>query len=336
MLTSISTSVRRELLRELDRLAAVASTAGDFDPLVAREDRFESLGEEEVVVRDEDADRLCLLCLRGALSNPRCYGRNVEEDVREQIQKLLVTGDNRLKQGVDPAKVRESWEQALALAREAGLEERIRPLVELQARRSRPAARLRIASIRSAWRRTSCAADASRAASFGHGSAAAVARARASSSMSSGSTRTPASGARTPAGHRCASRRRSGRTPSPRAAPGRAARRGSAAQGRGWLRGGAGSRRGRRGRGARRSARPSSAASFRAVAGERQRPSPGAGEGVGESDDVLPLGERADAEEARRTSGAGWTEKRSRSTPLETTSIFPAASGSFVSSSRRR
>jgi hypothetical protein len=56
----------------------------------------------------------------------------VAEDVRERIQKLLVTGDNRLKQGVAPAKARESWEQALALAREAGLEERIRPLVELR------------------------------------------------------------------------------------------------------------------------------------------------------------------------------------------------------------
>jgi len=53
-------------------------------------------------------------------------------EVNERIQKLLVTGDNRLKQGVDPAKARESWEQALALAREAGLEERIRPLVEVR------------------------------------------------------------------------------------------------------------------------------------------------------------------------------------------------------------
>ena len=44
-------------------------------------------------------------------------------DNRERIQKLLVTGDNRLKQGVDPEKVRGSYEQALALAREAGLEE---------------------------------------------------------------------------------------------------------------------------------------------------------------------------------------------------------------------
>ena len=56
----------------------------------------------------------------------------MEGGVRERIQKLLVTGDNRLKQGVDPAKVRESWEQALTLAREAGLEDRIRPLVEVR------------------------------------------------------------------------------------------------------------------------------------------------------------------------------------------------------------
>jgi hypothetical protein len=56
----------------------------------------------------------------------------VAEDVRERIQHLLVTGDNRLKQGVSTEKVRESYEQALALAREAGLEEAIRPLVEVR------------------------------------------------------------------------------------------------------------------------------------------------------------------------------------------------------------
>jgi hypothetical protein len=55
-----------------------------------------------------------------------------EDDVHQRIQKLLVTGDNRLKQGVDPRKARESWEQALEVAREAGLEERIRPLVEVR------------------------------------------------------------------------------------------------------------------------------------------------------------------------------------------------------------
>ena len=54
------------------------------------------------------------------------------EDPHERIQKLLVTGDNRLKQGVDPQKARESWEQALAVAREAGLEETVRPLVEVR------------------------------------------------------------------------------------------------------------------------------------------------------------------------------------------------------------
>ena len=119
----------------------------------------------------------------------------MEEDARERIQKLLVTGDNRLKQGVDPAKARESWEQALELAREAGLEERIRPLVEvrladLEQRRPTedrldplrlaadvvPGGRLARGLVRARQRRG-------------------LARARAASaSTSSGSTRTPASG----------------------------------------------------------------------------------------------------------------------------------------------
>jgi hypothetical protein len=51
---------------------------------------------------------------------------------REKIQKLLVTGDNRLKQGVDPEKARQSFLQALDVAREAGLEEQVRPLVEIR------------------------------------------------------------------------------------------------------------------------------------------------------------------------------------------------------------
>jgi len=55
-----------------------------------------------------------------------------ERDAHERIQHLLVTGDNRLKQGVDPEKARASWEQALEVAREAGLEDTIRPLVELR------------------------------------------------------------------------------------------------------------------------------------------------------------------------------------------------------------
>jgi hypothetical protein len=65
--------------------------------------------------------------------NVHCYAQKVKpEEARERIQKLLVTGDNRLKQGVDPAKVRQSYEQALEAAREAGLEESVRPLVEVR------------------------------------------------------------------------------------------------------------------------------------------------------------------------------------------------------------
>jgi hypothetical protein len=55
-----------------------------------------------------------------------------DPDARARIQRLLVTGDTRLKQGVAPAKVRESYEAALAAAREAGLEDAVRPLVELR------------------------------------------------------------------------------------------------------------------------------------------------------------------------------------------------------------
>jgi hypothetical protein len=55
-----------------------------------------------------------------------------EAEVRERIQKLILTGDNRLKQGVDATKVRESYEQALELAREHGMEERIRPLIDVR------------------------------------------------------------------------------------------------------------------------------------------------------------------------------------------------------------
>jgi hypothetical protein len=56
----------------------------------------------------------------------------VTAEPRERIQKLLVTGDNRLKQGVAPEKVRATYEEALALARAHGLEERVRPLVEVR------------------------------------------------------------------------------------------------------------------------------------------------------------------------------------------------------------
>ena len=56
----------------------------------------------------------------------------MEETQHEMIRKLLVTGDNRLKQGVDPEKARESFLRALEVAREAGLEEQVRPLVEVR------------------------------------------------------------------------------------------------------------------------------------------------------------------------------------------------------------
>ena len=55
-----------------------------------------------------------------------------ETTARAQIHDLLLTGDNRLKQGVAPVKVRETWERALAVAREAGLEASVGPLIEVR------------------------------------------------------------------------------------------------------------------------------------------------------------------------------------------------------------
>ena len=70
------------------------------------------------------------------------YATDVKSDdgARTKIQRLLVTGDNRLKQGVSPEKVRESYEQALEVARAAGLEDAVRPLVELRLADLPPAA----------------------------------------------------------------------------------------------------------------------------------------------------------------------------------------------------
>jgi hypothetical protein len=55
-----------------------------------------------------------------------------EEEAREKIHDLLVTGDNRLKQGVSADKIRANYERALAVAREHGLEGSVRPLVEVR------------------------------------------------------------------------------------------------------------------------------------------------------------------------------------------------------------
>jgi hypothetical protein len=55
-----------------------------------------------------------------------------EAEAREKIHNLLLTGDNRLKQGVSAEKIRQSYEQALSIAEEAGLAESVRPLIEIR------------------------------------------------------------------------------------------------------------------------------------------------------------------------------------------------------------
>ncbi len=122
----------------------------------------------------------------------RSWGR--PDDARATIQRLLVTGDNRLKQGVALEKVRESYLAALDAARAAGLEDAVRPLVELRLADLERLGASRSSSTRSACRLTSCASAARRAARFGRGRSAASSSAAPSASSSCGSTRTPASG----------------------------------------------------------------------------------------------------------------------------------------------
>ena len=55
-----------------------------------------------------------------------------EAAARAKIHDLLVTGDNRLKQGVRPEKVRQTWDEALEIARERGLEAGVGPLVAIR------------------------------------------------------------------------------------------------------------------------------------------------------------------------------------------------------------
>ena len=125
-----------ELRGELHGLPSVARVADDVDAVVRVENRLQSLGEQPMVVRDEHADsRGAGNGFHGSLNrNVPCYAPFVkgDEDARERIHKLLVTGDNRLKQGTGAAKARQSYEAALALAVESGLEETVRPLVEIR------------------------------------------------------------------------------------------------------------------------------------------------------------------------------------------------------------
>jgi hypothetical protein len=49
----------------------------------------------------------------------------------ERIRKLIALGDSRQKQGL-PGKARESYAEALELAREAGIDESLGALIELR------------------------------------------------------------------------------------------------------------------------------------------------------------------------------------------------------------
>ena len=104
---------------------AVLGPPDDGDAAVGGEDRLERLGEETLVVGDHDTNPV-----RPHRRVP--YPRMNTDEAREKIHDLLLTGDNRLKQGVSAEKIRQSYEDALALAREHGLEESVGPLIEIR------------------------------------------------------------------------------------------------------------------------------------------------------------------------------------------------------------
>ena len=54
------------------------------------------------------------------------------EQAAERVRKLIIVGDNRLKQGgVDKfAKARGTFQQALRMAEEAGIDDHFRPFIE--------------------------------------------------------------------------------------------------------------------------------------------------------------------------------------------------------------
>jgi hypothetical protein len=110
---------------EVDGGAAVGSAADDGNSRVGRKDRLESLREQTLVVGDHDTD-----------GGGGHLGRKVstidQDEARRKVHDLLLTGDNRLKQGVSAEKIRQSYEQALAVAREHGLEASVGPLVEIR------------------------------------------------------------------------------------------------------------------------------------------------------------------------------------------------------------
>jgi len=53
-----------------------------------------------------------------------------DSDAAERVRNLLLRGDNLLKHGRSDEKAREAFEEARGVAAEAGLDERIRELIE--------------------------------------------------------------------------------------------------------------------------------------------------------------------------------------------------------------
>ena len=66
----------------------------------------------------------------GANINPAKVALVTDQDASERVRNLLLRGDNLLKHGRSDDKAREAFEEARRVAAEAGLDQRIRDLIE--------------------------------------------------------------------------------------------------------------------------------------------------------------------------------------------------------------
>ena len=120
MLRSIRTTSGCELPRERDRLVAVEGPADDLDPLVGLEDQLERVREEPLVVGDQDAGRTRI----------RFTGRG--RGICVFVYKALLTGDNRLKQGVCRRRSARATSRRSSSPASTGSRTASRPLVEIR------------------------------------------------------------------------------------------------------------------------------------------------------------------------------------------------------------
>ena len=309
MLMSSATTSGRSVARQLDGLEPVGRSSDDDDPLLRGEDRLQRLGEETVIVRDQDADRrwaaaghreTLLASCRVTLAAVHPPDEETpEQAARARIQRFLVTGRQPPEAG---RRAREGARELRAGARRGargGARGRRAAARRAQARRPRAA------RCENLLDPPSLTPDVVQLGGLPGGVVRHGQRGRGPQRLDERvlveriDEHACLGAARTRAARRRSSRRPAGRMREPRAPTGRTARRATAGRRRPRRRRSRGSGRARPGRSSSTPGRPSSSRPQRPDADERQRSLAEPLERAREPHDVLPLRERADADEPR-------------------------------------